>query len=67
MTKKTTPTLLTDFIAGLNEAIGAAGCMIHHHQDLRWNFVRMILEETKNKCVKLAVNPLTAPRITKVK
>lgn len=63
MTKKTTPQLLTDFIEGLNEAIGAAGVMIHHHQDLRWHFIRQILEETKNATVKLAVNPITAPKM----
>lgn len=62
MTKKTTPMLLTDFIAGLNEAIGASGVMIHHHQDLRWEFIRKILEETKDKCVKFAVNPITAAK-----
>lgn len=65
MFKKTTPQLLNDFISGLNEMAGAAGVMIHHHQDLRWHFIRQILEETKNATVKLAVNPLTAPKIEK--
>lgn len=65
MTKKTTTQLLTDFIEGLNEAIGAAGVMLHHHQDMRWNFIRKILEETKDACVKFAVNPMTAPRTVK--
>lgn len=64
-TKKTTPQLLNEFIAGLNEAAGASGVMIHHHQDLRWEFIRKILEETKDAVVKLAVNPLTAPKLTK--
>ncbi len=63
--RKTTPQLLTEFMEGLNESIGAAGVMIHHHQDLRWHFIRMILEETKNRCVRFAVNPITAPQITK--
>lgn len=63
--KKSTPQLLTDFIEGLNEMAGAAGVMIHHHQDLRWHFIRQILEETKEATVKLAVNPLTAPKVTK--
>jgi hypothetical protein len=63
--KKTTPMLLTEFITGLNEAIGAAGVMMHHHQDLRWNFVRQILEETKDRTVKFAVNPMTAPKTKK--
>lgn len=67
MTKKTSTQLLTEFIEGLNEAIGASGVMLHHHQDLRWNFVRKILEETKDACVKVAVNPLTAPKIRKQK
>ncbi len=65
MTHKTTQQLLTDFIEGLNEMSGASGVMIHHHQDLRWHFIRKILEETKDACVKLAVNPLTAPKVTK--
>ena len=65
MTRKTTPQLLTDFIVGLNEAIGAAGVMLHHHQDPRWDFLRKILEETKDATVRLAVNPLTAPKATK--
>lgn len=63
--KKTTPMLLNDFISGLNEMAGAAGVMIHHHQDLRWHFIRQILEETKAATVKLAVNPLTAPKAIK--
>lgn len=62
---KTTPQLLSDFVEGLNEMIGASGVMIHHHQDLRWHFMRQILEETKNAVVKIAVNPLTAPKLTK--
>lgn len=57
--------LLTDFLEGLNEAIGAAGVMMHHHQDMRWHFLRKILEEAKDTCVKFAVNPITAPRVTK--
>lgn len=65
MTEKTTPQLLSDFIEGLNEMIGAAGVMIHHHQDLRWHFMRQILEETKGAVVNLAVNPMTAPKVTK--
>ncbi len=65
MIQKTTPQLLTDFIEGLNECIGACGVMIHHHQDLRWHFMRQILEETKNATVQLAVNPLTAPKMNK--
>lgn len=63
MKEKTNAQLLTDFISGLNEMIGACGVMIHHHQDLRWHFMRQILEETKNATVKLAVNPLTAPKV----
>ena len=63
--KKTTPVLLNEFIAGLNEAAAAAGAMIHAHHDLRWEFVRRILEETKDATVKVAVNPLTRPTITK--
>lgn len=55
--------LLNEFLEGLNEMAAAAGVMIHHHQDLRWHFIRQILEETKNATVKLAVNPLTAPKV----
>ncbi len=65
MTQKTTPQLLTDFVEGLNEMIGAAGVMIHHHQDLRWHIIRENLEFVKNAIVKLAVNPLTAPKVTR--
>lgn len=63
--KKTTPQLLNEFIQGLNEMSGASGVMIHHHQDLRWEFIRKILEETKDAVVKLAVNPMTAPKTEK--
>lgn len=62
---KTTPQLLADFIEGLNEMSSAAGVMIHHHQDLRWHFIRQILEETKDATVKVAVNPFTMPKIEK--
>lgn len=62
---KNTPQLLTDFISGLNEAIGGASVMIHHHQDLRWSFIRDILETAKDRCIRYAVNPMTAPKITK--
>ncbi len=61
--KKTTPQLLTDFIEGLNEMIGSSGVMIHHHQDLRWHIIRENLEFVKNAVVKMAVNPLTAPKV----
>lgn len=60
MSKKTQAQILTEFIEGLNEMAGAAGVMIHHHQDLRWHFIRQIIEETRNATVKLAVDPLTA-------
>ncbi len=63
MVEKNNAQLLNEFISGLNEAAGAAGVMIHHYQDLRWHFIRQILEETKNATVKLAVNPLTAPKM----
>ena len=62
---KNKATLLTEFITGLNEMIGAAGVMIHHQQDLRWEFVRKILEEIKGNCVKHAVDPITRPVNTK--
>lgn len=63
--KKTNPMLLNEFIAGLNEMSGAAGVMIHHHQDLRWHFIREIIEETKNATVRLAVDPMTARKNVK--
>lgn len=63
--KKSHTQLITEFVEGLNEAIGAAGGMIHYHQDLRWDFVRKILEETKDKCIRFSVNPMTAPQITR--
>lgn len=61
--KKNNAVLLNEFLEGLNEMAAAAGVMIHHHQDLRWHFIRQILEETKNATVKLAVNPMMAPKI----
>lgn len=63
--KKTTTQLLTEFIEGLNEMIGSSGVMIHHHQDLRWHVIRENLEFVKNVVVKLAVNPMTAPKTEK--
>lgn len=65
MIPKTQAQLLSEFIEGLNEMASAAGVMIHHHQDLRWHFLRQILEETKNAVVKIAVDPMTAPKTTK--
>jgi len=63
--KKSNATLLNEFIEGLNEMAGAAGVMIHHHQDLRWHFIRQIIEETKEATVRLAVDPLTARKNVK--
>ena len=65
MTPKTKPQLLTDFVGGLNEMIGASAVMIHHHQDLRWHIIRENLEFVKNAIVRMAVNPITAPQVTK--
>lgn len=65
MMQKTQAQLLSEFIEGLNEMASASGVMIHHHQDLRWHFMRQILEETKNVVVKVAVDPMTAPQVTK--
>ena len=65
MTPKTKPQLLTDFVEGLNEMIGASAVMIHHHQDLRWHIIRESLEFVKNAIVRMAVNPITAPQVTK--
>lgn len=65
MMQKTTAQLLIEFMEGLNEMAGASGVMIHHHQDLRWHFLRQILEETKKAVEKLAINPMTASKITK--
>ena len=67
MTRKTKPQLLTDFMAGLNEATSAAGVILHQHQDMRWAFIRKILEEVIDRCVKMVINPLTAARPTAVK
>lgn len=66
MTSKTTPQLLNDLLDGLNQMIGAASIIIHHHQDMRWYFVRKILEEVQDATVKQCVNPLTAAKVTKV-
>lgn len=63
--QKTTPQLLNDLLQSLNEMTGAAGIIIHHHQDMRWYFIRKILEEVQDATVKQCVNPLTAPKVTK--
>lgn len=64
--QKTTPQLLNDLLQSLNEMIGATGIIIHHHQDMRWYFIRKILEEVQDALVKQCVNPLTAAKVTKV-
>ncbi len=63
--QKTTPQLLNDLLQSLNEMTGAASIIIHHHQDMRWYFIRKILEEVQDATVKQCVNPLTAPKVTK--
>lgn len=63
--KKSNAMLLNEFIEGLNEMAAAAGVMIHHHQDLRWHFIRQIIEETREATVRLAVDPLTARKNVK--
>jgi hypothetical protein len=65
MTPKTQAQLLNDLLDGLNQMIGAASCIIHHHQDMRWYFIRKILEEVQDATVKQCVNPLTAPKVTR--
>lgn len=65
MTQKTTPQLLNDLLDGLNQMTGAASIIIHQHQDMRWYFIRKILEEVQDATVKQCVNPLTAPKVTK--
>lgn len=65
MTRKTRAQLLTDFMSGINEAESAAGTIIHHHQDMRWHFIRKILEEVKDVTVRVMINPITETKITK--
>ncbi len=63
--QKTTPQLLNDLLDGINQMTGAASTIIHHHQDMRWYFIRKILEEVQDNIVKQCVNPLTAAKVTK--
>ena len=65
MTQKTTAQLLNDLLDGLNMMTGAASVIIHQHQDMRWYFIRKILEEVHDATVKQCVNPLTAPVVTR--
>ena len=64
---KTKPQLLTEFMTGLNEMESAASCIIHQHQDLRWGFIRKIIEEIKDRVTQEAVAPLTRGGHTRVK
>ena len=63
--QKTTPQLLNDLLQALNEMSGAASIIIHHHQDMRWYFIRKILEEVQDATVKQCIDPLTKPKIEK--
>lgn len=65
MTQKTTPQLLNDLMSGLNQMIGASSVIIHQHQDMRWHFVRKILEEVQDAVTRQCINPLTKPKVTK--
>jgi len=66
MIEKTVPQLLNDLLDGLNQMTGAASVIIHQHQDMRWHFIRKILEEVQDATVKQCVNPLTKPRVEKI-
>lgn len=65
MTQRTKPQLLNDLLDGINQMTGAASIIIHQHQDMRWYFIRKILEEVQDKIVKQCVDPITATKITK--
>lgn len=65
MTEKTVPQLLNDLLDGLNQMTGAASVIIHQHQDMRWHFIRQILEEVQDAITRQCINPLTAPKVTR--
>lgn len=54
--------ILGQLLEGLNQSAGAAGHMIHHHQDTRWFKTRAILEAVVRVVVAQSVEPLITPK-----
>lgn len=54
--------ILGQLLEGLNQAAGASGHMIHHHQDTRWFKTRAILEAVVRLVVAQSVEPLITPK-----
>ena len=50
--------VLGQFLEGMNQAAGAAGAMIHCHQDSRWFKVRAVLEFVKKVIVGECVDSM---------
>jgi hypothetical protein len=53
--KRSIPTLLGEFVAGISQAEGAAGQLIHHFRNPNWIYLRNTLSVVKDKCVGMAV------------
>lgn len=54
MIKLTQPQMLQELIQGLTQAEGAAGQIIHQHQDPRWILIRDTLSGAKELCFSMA-------------
>lgn len=52
--KRNQPEMLNELIGGLTQAIGAAGQVVHQHQDPRFLEIRSSLELAKQGCIGLA-------------
>lgn len=61
---KTETQLLTEFMDGIGQAIGASSQLIHHRRDPRFMYLREALSKVRDLTTTLAVNPLTAPKVT---
>lgn len=59
---RTKEIVLGQFLEGLNQAIGGARHMIHHHQDPRWFQMVAILETVHKMCVSNVVDPMMEPK-----
>lgn len=58
------PRLLNDLVASLNQASGAAGQIIHLHQDPRWMMIREALDIAKEGVMQVAT---VATRLSSIK
>lgn len=56
--ERTKELVLAQMLEGLNQTIGSASLLIHHHQDVRWMQYRERIEMLKNLIINTSVNPL---------